>query len=92
MTWVKHLKNLCGKTPSYLCCDNAGEFVNKLKDRLAEEGTVLAPISPYHPEQNGEAERVNRTLGNMARTMLHDAAMPKYYWSYAYLTAAYIHN
>jgi hypothetical protein len=24
--------------------------------------------------------------------MLHDAAMPKYYWSYAYLTAAYIHN
>jgi hypothetical protein len=92
MTWVKHLKNVCGRTPSYLRCDNAGEFVNKLRDRLAKVGTTLAPILPYHPEQNGEAERVNRTIGDMARTMLHEAEMPKIYWSYAYLTAAYIHN
>jgi hypothetical protein len=53
MIWIEHLKNVCGRTPSYLRCDNAGEFVNELKDRLAKVGTTLAAISPYHPEQNG---------------------------------------
>jgi hypothetical protein len=66
--------------------------VGGLKERLDEVGTVLAPISPYHPDQNGEAERANRTFGNMARTMLHESKLPKIYWSYAYMTAAYIHN
>jgi hypothetical protein len=28
----------------------------------------------------------------MARTMLHDSKLPKFYWSYVYLTVAYIHN
>jgi hypothetical protein len=55
-------------------------------------GTTLAPILPYHPEQNGKAEQVNHTLGDMAQTMLHTAKLPKIYGSYAYLTEAYIHN
>ncbi|PLW56744.1 hypothetical protein PCANC_01718 [Puccinia coronata f. sp. avenae] len=92
MAWVLHLKTALGRAPAYLRCDNAAEYVGNLKERLAEVGTTLAPISPYHPQQNGEAERENRTFGNMARTMLHDSKLPKIYWSYAYLTAAYIHN
>ncbi|PLW35803.1 hypothetical protein PCASD_15704 [Puccinia coronata f. sp. avenae] len=92
MAWVLHLKNTVGKTPSYIRCDNAAEYVGNLRERLDEVGTVLAPISPYHPEQNGEAERANRTFGDMARTMLHESKLPKIYWSYAYMTAAYIHN
>jgi hypothetical protein len=92
MKWVLHLKNVCGKTPSYMRCDNAAEYIGNLKERLAKVGTTLAPISPYHPQQNGEAERYNRTVGDMARTMLHAAKLPKIYWSYAYLTAAYLHN
>ncbi|PLW18521.1 hypothetical protein PCASD_23785, partial [Puccinia coronata f. sp. avenae] len=66
MAWVLHLKNTVGKTPSYIRCDNAAEYVGNLHERLDEVGTVLAPISPYHPEQNGEAERAKRTFGDMA--------------------------
>jgi hypothetical protein len=52
----------------------------------------LAPISPYHPEQNGEAECGNSTFGDMARTMLHNSKLPKIYWSFSYKTVSYIHN
>jgi hypothetical protein len=92
LKWIKHLKTACGKDPSYLRCDNAAEYVNTFRGQLAELGTTLAPVSPYHPDDNGEAERANRTLGDMARTMLNDSRLPKYFWSYAYNTAAYLHN
>jgi hypothetical protein len=55
-------------------------------------GTTLAPISQYHPEQTDEVEQVNCTLGDMARPMQHKAKLPKIYWSYTYLTAAYIQD
>ena len=77
MAWVLHLKNTLGRTPSYLCCNNAAEYVGNLKQQLAEVGTELAPISPYHPEQNGEAEHANWTFGDMARTMLHNSKLPR---------------
>jgi hypothetical protein len=92
MAWVIHLPNTVGQMPVYLRCDNAAEYVGSLCERLAEVGTELAPISPYHPEHNGEAEHVNCTFGNMARTMLHNSKLLKIYWSFAYKTAAYIHN
>jgi hypothetical protein len=92
MKWVLHLKNTCGNTPTYMQCDNAVEYIGNLKEKLAKVGTTLAPVSPYHPQQNGEAERYNHTIGNMAHTMLHAARLPKIYRSFAYLTAAYLHN
>ena len=69
MVWVFHLKTALGRTPAYLLCDNAREYVGNLKERLAEVGTTIAPISPYHPQQNGEAEGANWILGNMACTI-----------------------
>lgn len=32
LAWVTHLKNTCGKTPSYLRCNNAAKYVNDLKE------------------------------------------------------------
>ena len=90
--WVLHLKNACGKIPTYMHCDTAVEYIGNLKERLAIVGTTLAPVSPYQPQQNGEAEKCNRTIREMANKMLHAARLPKIYWSFVYLTAAYFHK
>jgi hypothetical protein len=92
MAWFLHMKKALGSTPAYFRCNNAPEYVGNLKEHLAEVGTTLEPRSPYHPQQNREGERANWTFGDMARTMLHDSKLPNIYWSYAYLTAVYIHN
>ena len=79
MKWLNHLKTTCGRAPAYLCCNNAAKYVNSFQEQIAKLGTTLAPVSPYHPKQNGEAKRVNRTFGDMAQTMLHDSQLPNFF-------------
>ena len=42
--------------------------------------------------QNGVAERPHRSLANMVRTGIENAALPYKYWSDTLLHAAFIHN
>ena len=44
------------------------------------------------PQQNGVVERKNRTLQEMARTMLLEYNLPSYFWVEAINTACYIQN
>ena len=46
----------------------------------------------YTPEQNGVAERKNRTIVEAARAMLCDQGLPKFLWGEAVNTAVYIQN
>ena len=48
--------------------------------------------APRTPQQNGVVERKNRTLIKMAKTMLCDNNLPKYFWVEAVNTACYISN
>ncbi|GJY73870.1 retrovirus-related pol polyprotein from transposon TNT 1-94, partial [Tanacetum coccineum] len=48
--------------------------------------------SPYTPEQNGVAERKNRTLIEAARTMLLGSVFLKQYWNEAIATTCYAQN
>ena len=47
---------------------------------------------PGTPEQNGIAERRNRTLLDMVRCMLSNSTLPDFLWGEALRTAAYILN
>jgi hypothetical protein len=47
---------------------------------------------PWTPQQNGVAERRNRTLLEMVRSIMAQANLPISYWGDAILTAAYILN
>ena len=47
---------------------------------------------PHSPQQNGVAERKNRTLVEAARSMLSHAKLPNMFWAEAVATAAYIQN
>ncbi|KAL5733960.1 hypothetical protein ACOSP7_031821 [Xanthoceras sorbifolium] len=47
---------------------------------------------PMTPQQNGVAERMNRTLNERARSMRLHAGLPKMLWAEAVNTAAYLIN
>ena len=48
--------------------------------------------APRTPQQNGVAERKNRTLIDMSRTMLAENNLLGYFWAEAFSTACYIAN
>jgi transposase InsO family protein len=51
--------------------DNGTEFMNyTLNDFLSDEGIRHQYSTPYTPQQSGVAEQKNRTLMDIARTML----------------------
>ena len=47
---------------------------------------------PKNPEQNGVAERMNRTFFESVRAMLADAKWPKQFWAETLSTAVYLRN
>lgn len=69
--------------------DNGGEYtLNEFKRLFIEKGVQVEFTVRSTPEQNGVAERLNRTLHDKARTMVHDANLSKSFWSEALYTAA----
>ena len=58
----------------YLRSDNGGEFIsNEFYDYCEENGIRRHFSATYTPQQNGVVERKNRTVQEMARTMLNDS-------------------
>ena len=73
--------------------DNAGEYTSgEFNDFLASKGIVQDPTVPYSPHQNGVAERLNRTLVELVRSMLHHKSLPKHFWAEALAVAVYVRN
>jgi hypothetical protein len=73
--------------------DNGTEFKNsQIEGFLEEEGIKHEFSSPYTPQQNGVVERKNRTLLDMARTMLNEYKTPDRFWAEAINTAWYSIN
>ncbi|GAU40628.1 hypothetical protein TSUD_190050 [Trifolium subterraneum] len=73
--------------------DGGGEYVSHDFAELCEsEGIVHEVIPPYTPQQNGSAERRNKTIMNMVRCMLKGKHQPKELWGEAVATATYILN
>jgi transposase InsO family protein len=73
--------------------DNGSEFKNlQVEEFLEEEGIEHELSAPYTPQQNGVVERKNRTLIDMARTMLGEFKTPERFWSEAMNTACHAIN
>lgn len=82
-----------GKKLKTIRTDNGKEFTNrKLEDHLKRLGIRHQTTADYTPEQNGLAERVNRTIVERARCMLFEANLPKVFWAEATATAVYLIN
>lgn len=73
--------------------DNGTEYCNKAFDQFCRSSGILHQKSVvYTPQQNGVAERMNRTLVERARCMLADASLNKSYWAEAINMAAFLAN
>ena len=73
--------------------DNGSEYVNStLTEYFAAQGITHQTSAPYTPEQNGAAERLNRTLLERTRCMLIDSGLPPSLWAEAMSTASYLRN
>lgn len=91
--FVMSTEKLYGHSVKVIRSDNGTEFVNKhVKTFLDEKGIMQETSAPYTPEQNGVAERENRTVVEMARTMLCSMNLPKMLWAEAVAYATLILN
>jgi hypothetical protein len=73
--------------------DNGSEFKNlQVEEYLEEEGIKHEFSAPYTPQQNGVVERKNKTLIDMARTMLGEYKAPERFRSEAVNTACHAIN
>ena len=73
--------------------DRGSEFINQgFKDFCAQQGTKLETSAPFTPQQNGVAERMNRTLKERTRTLLVHAAANQSLWKEALETATWLYN
>jgi transposase InsO family protein len=73
--------------------DNGMKFKNsQIEGFLEEEGIKHEFSSPYTPQQNCVVERKNRTLLDMARTMLDEYKTPDWFLAEAINTACYSIN
>jgi hypothetical protein len=87
------LREAMGGTPHCLRSDNGTEFVNKEVTRICTlNGIMHQRTVPYSPQQNGVAERMNRTIMEKARSMLHYKSVPTEWWAEAVSTAVYLIN
>ncbi|GMF38623.1 unnamed protein product [Phytophthora fragariaefolia] len=72
------MENVTGKAIKRLRSDNGGEHTDKLfKAYLNHNGIKHEKPVPYTPQQNGLAERMNRTLVEMARCILYREGIDK---------------
>lgn len=63
-----------------------------MKDYLANKGIQIEFTVRYTPQQNGVAERLNRTILEKVRCLLLGSKMQKSFWSEAVRTSVYLIN
>ncbi|GJU87408.1 putative ribonuclease H-like domain-containing protein [Tanacetum coccineum] len=91
--FIKEIENLVDKKVKIIRSDNGTEFKKKVMDDFCREKGIKREYSVARtPQQNGVAERRNRTLIEAARTMLADSKLPTTFWAEAVSTACYVQN
>jgi transposase InsO family protein len=82
-----------GQTLKILRTDGGGEYNSTKFKKSYEENEIEHEVtSPYTPQHNGLAERRNRTLLDMTRSMLKEKVLPNTLWGEVVATAASVLN
>jgi transposase InsO family protein len=91
--FLRQAQNEFGLRIKKIRSDNGTEFKNSQIEEFLEEDNIKHELSsPYTPQQNGVVERKNRTLMDMARTMLEEYKTSDRFWAEAINTTCYSIN
>ncbi|KAH9698871.1 Integrase catalytic domain-containing protein [Citrus sinensis] len=91
--WKSLVENQTGLKVKKLRTDNGLEFCNQEFDSYcADHGIARHRTVRLTPQQNGLAERMNRTLMDRVRSMMIQSQLPKGLWAETLLTASYLVN
>ncbi|KAH9650291.1 hypothetical protein KPL70_026321 [Citrus sinensis] len=91
--WKSLVENQTGLKVKKLRTDNGLEFCNQeLDSYCADHGIARHRTVRLTPQQNGLAERMNRTLMDRVRSMMIQSQLPKGLWAETLLTASYLVN
>jgi len=79
---ARRLKNSCCSNIIPIRSDQEGEFQNEKFSTFCEKLGIFHNFSaPRTPQQNGVVVRKNKSLEELARTMISESFLPKYFWA-----------
>ncbi|GJZ38991.1 putative ribonuclease H-like domain-containing protein [Tanacetum coccineum] len=91
--FIRQIENQLNHRVKIIRSDNGTEFKNRdMLEFCGNKGIKQEYSNARTPQQNGVAERKNRTLIEAARTMLADSLLPTTFWAEAVSTACYVLN
>ncbi|GJU27015.1 putative ribonuclease H-like domain-containing protein [Tanacetum coccineum] len=91
--FIRQIENQLNQKVKTIRCDNGTEFKNRdIIELCGSKGIKREYSNARTLQQNGVAERKNRTLIEAARTMLADSFLPNTFWAEAVNTACYVLN
>lgn len=86
-------ENQCGKMLKILIIDGGGDFNYREFKKLCEDNGIEHQVTtPYTSRHNGLAERRDKTLVDMTRSMLKEKNIPHTFYGEVVATAAYVLN
>ncbi|GJU23468.1 retrovirus-related pol polyprotein from transposon TNT 1-94 [Tanacetum coccineum] len=86
------VENQLGQKIKVVRSDRGGEYVSPFAELCVKHGIRHEFTTPYSPQQNGIAERKNRTFKEMVNAMLISSGLSQDMWGEAILMATYLLN
>ncbi|KAL4304503.1 hypothetical protein GQ457_10G014750 [Hibiscus cannabinus] len=91
--WKAQVENQTGRKIKYLRSDNGTEYTDSQFQRFCEDHGIQRHFTTRKtPQQNGVAERMNRSLNERARCLRLNSGLPKCFWAEAVSMACYLIN
>ncbi|SCZ99308.1 BZ3500_MvSof-1268-A1-R1_Chr7-2g09478 [Microbotryum saponariae] len=88
--WLLEIENATGRRVKTLRSDNGGEYVSTAFNGYCVARGIRRELTiPYTPEQNGRAERANRSIVEGTLALLSHSGLPRSCWDEAAM--CYIH-
>ena len=93
LIWKKMVETQTGRKIKCLRTDNGGEYTSDPFMKVCQDEGIVRHFTVRHtPQQNGVAERMNRTLLEKVRCMLSNAGLGREFWAEAITYACHLIN